>query len=137
MPQLHADTFARALRLAAGYDKARATIEERLAAIPTAESLSDLPPGTPVWIRADLDVADVDGVIGDDPRLKSLHETLELGRRQGWRMLVFGHRGRDADSTLEYVYQRLRDLEPGAGPFIRDWFDEHAETLTGIAVKGV
>lgn len=137
MPQLHDDTFAQALRRAAGYEKAPATIEDRLAQIPAAESLADLPSGTPVWVRADLDVADHDGVIGDDPRLASLHETLALGRRHGWRMLVFGHRGRHAESTLEYVHQRLRDLEPGCGPFIRDWFDEHAETLTGIAVKGV
>ncbi len=137
MPHLRADQFSRALRQAAGFDRAPATIEERLAHIPTAESLADLPPGTPVWIRADLDVADLDGLIGDDPRLRSLHETLELGRRRGWRMLVFGHRGRDAESTLEYVYQRLRELEPGGGPFIKDWFDEHSETLTGVAVKGV
>ncbi|MDF1700083.1 MAG: phosphoglycerate kinase [Planctomycetota bacterium] len=137
MPQLHSETFAGALRRAAGFDLAQVGIEERLAQIPSLESLADLPEGTPVWIRADLDVADHDGVIGDDPRLASLHETLEFGRQHGWRMLLIGHRGRTADKTLEYVYQKLRTLEPGCGPFIKDWFDERAETLTGIAVKGV
>ena len=136
MPQLHDDTFARAIRRAAGFDPVLTTIEERLAAIPPAESLTDLPHGTPVWIRADLDVADRDGVIGDDPRLASLRETLDLGRRQGWRMLLVGHRGRTPDMSLEYVHQRLRDTEPGCGPFIRSWFDEHAESMTGAAVKG-
>ena len=137
MPQLHSETFADALRRAAGFDPVHVPIEERLEQIPTLESLADLPEGTPVWIRADLDVADHDGVIGDDPRLASLHETLEFGRKHGWRMLLIGHRGRDANKTLEYVYQKLKATETGCGPFIKDWFDEHAETLTGIAVKGV
>ena len=137
MPQLHSETFATALRTAAGFDPVNASIEERLAQVPTIESLEDLPEGTPVWIRADLDVADHDGVIGDDPRRASLHETLEVGRKRGWRMLLIGHRGRAPESTLEYVYQKLKATEPGCGPFIVDWFDEHAETLTGVAVKGV
>ena len=67
MPQLHDETFARALRRAAGYEPEGGTIEDRLSKIPTVESLADLPEGTPVWIRADLDVADRDGIIGDDP----------------------------------------------------------------------
>jgi phosphoglycerate kinase len=137
MPQLHSETFASALRRAAGFEPPDGTIEERLAQIPSVEDLADLPRGTPVWIRADLDVADRDGVIGADPRLESLHETLEFGRQQGWRMLLLGHRGRSKQSTLEYVHQHLKDTEPGCGPFIRDWFDEHAEQLTGVAVKGV
>jgi phosphoglycerate kinase len=137
MPQLHDETFATALRRAAGFSASSESLEDLLGRIPPIESLADLPAGTPVWVRADLDVADRDGVIGDDPRLASLHETLEFGRRHGWRMVLLGHRGRAADATLEYVHQRLRDTEPGCGPFIRDWFDEHAETLTGVAVKAV
>ncbi|MDJ0976687.1 MAG: phosphoglycerate kinase [Planctomycetota bacterium] len=137
MPQLHDETFANALRIAAGFAPSDATIEDRLAGIPPIESLDDLPSGTPVWVRADLDVADRDGLIGDDPRLASLHETLELGRERGWRMLLIGHRGRKPHLTLEYVYQKLKETEPGCGPFIKDWFDEHAERLTGIAVKAV
>ena len=137
MPQLHSETFATALRRAAGFDAVPVPIEDRLEQIPTLESLADLPEGTPVWIRADLDVADHDGVIGDDPRLASLGATLAFGREHGWRMLLIGHRGRDAHATLEYVYQKLKATQPGCGPFIKDWFDEHAETLTGIAVKGV
>ncbi|MHC5009665.1 MAG: phosphoglycerate kinase [Planctomycetota bacterium] len=137
MPQLHDETFSTALRRAAGFGDTPQSVEDLLASIPPIDALSDLPSGTPVWIRADLDVADRDGVIGDDPRLASLHETLEFGRKQGWRMLLIGHRGRTPDRTLEYVHQKLKETEPGCGPFIRDWFDEHAETLTGVAVKAV
>jgi len=137
MAQLHDETFAAALRRAVGVDKSDTPLEDKLARIPSVESLTDLPPGTPVWVRADLDVADRDGVIGDDPRLTGLHATLDLGRQRGWRMILIGHRGRAPDLTLEYVYQKLRATEPGCGPFVRDWFDEHAETLTGVAVKAV
>jgi phosphoglycerate kinase len=137
MPQLHDETFAAALRRAVGLEARAMPLEQKLARIPALESLADLPPGTPVWVRADLDVADRDGVIGDDPRLASLHETLEVGRRCGWRMLLVGHRGRSPDATLEYVHHRLKAAEPGAGPFVKDWFDERAETLTGVAVKAV
>lgn len=137
MPQLHSETFATALRRSAGYDLVPGGIGERLSAVPPIEALADLPVGTPVWIRADLDVADRDGVIGDDPRLASLRETLDFGRKHGWRMLLIGHRGRAPDLSLEYVHQKLKATEAGCGPFIRDWFDEHAETLTGAAVKGV
>jgi 3-phosphoglycerate kinase len=137
MPQLHDDTFAAALRRATGFEKSTTPLEEKLARIPSVESLTDLPSGTPVWVRADLDVADRDGVIGDDPRLIGLHDTLEIGRKRGWRMIVIGHRGRAPDLTLEYVFQKLRATEEGSGPFVRDWFDEHAETLTGTAVKAI
>jgi phosphoglycerate kinase len=137
MPQLTSETFATALRRTADFAPVGGTLEERLAAVPRIESLADLPEGTPVWVRADLDVKDHDGVIGDDPRLASLRETLDFGRAHGWRMLLLGHRGRTRDRSLEYVHQKLKATEPGCGPFIRDWFDEHAETLTGVAVKGV
>lgn len=137
MPQLHDETFAAALRRAVGVDKSAEPLEDKLARIPSVESLSDLPVGTPVWVRADLDVADRDGVIGDDPRLVGLHGTLELGRQRGWRMILIGHRGRAPDQTLEYVFQKLKSTEPGCGPFVRDWFDEHSETLTGVAVKAI
>ncbi len=137
MPQLHDQTFTDALRRATGFGEAEASIEHLLPSIPALEDLADLPRGTPVWVRADLDVADRDGVIGDDPRLAGLHETLAFGREHGWRMLVIGHRGRKPDLTLEYVYQKLRDTEPSCGPFIRDWFDERAEALSGVAVKAI
>jgi phosphoglycerate kinase len=137
MPQLHDDTFAAALRRAIGVEKSSETLEEKLARIPAVDALADLPAGTPVWLRADLDVSDRDGVIGDDPRLTGLHATLEFGRAHGWRLILLGHRGRDPSHTLEYVHQKLKATEPGCGPFVRDWFDEHTEGLTGTAVKAI
>ncbi len=137
MPQLHDQTFTEALRRACGLGDVDGNIEGLLGRIPDLDSLAGLPEGTPVWIRADLDVSDHDGVIGDDPRLAGLHDTLEFGRRHGWRMLLIGHRGRKPEMTLEYVHQRLCSMEENCGPFIKDWFDERAESLTGVAVKAV
>ncbi len=76
-------------------------------------------------------------MIGDDPRLAGLHETLEFGREARLAHALIGHRGRTPEKTLEYVHQKLQATEPGCGPFIEDWFDERAETLTGTAVKAI
>jgi phosphoglycerate kinase len=138
MSPLTKEGFPRALARSLGWQGEREPVESVLARIPPLDSLSDLPHGTPVWIRADLDVADRDGVIGDDPRLASLHETLVHGRARGWRMVLLGHRGRKPEQTLEYVHQRLRALEGDrAGPFLRDWFDEREVALTGTALRAV
>jgi phosphoglycerate kinase len=134
MPRLQSDAFRRALERAAGWSDAKEPLENKIARIPPLEALADLPHGTPVWIRADLDVEDRDGVIGDDPRLAGLHDTLEMGRRKGWRMVLLGHRGRKPEQTLEFVHHKLSTTEAGAGPFVRDWFDERAGTLTGTAL---
>jgi phosphoglycerate kinase len=134
MPMRKGLAFAKALERALGLAETKETLETKLQRIPPIDALADLPSGSAVWIRADLDVEDRDGVIGDDPRLAGLHETLELGRRQGWRMLLLGHRGRKPEQTLEYVHQKLRALEPKAGPFVRDWFDERTGALSGTAV---
>src|SRR5262245_58683097 len=101
MPQLRQDAFAKGLLQAMGFGEAKETLEAKLARIPPIEALADLPHGSRVWIRADLDVEDRDGVIGDDPRLHGLHETLEFGRAHGWRMCLVGHRGRKPEQTLE------------------------------------
>jgi len=134
MPQLKGHAFATALERALGRGTSKETLEAKLARISPLEALADLPAGTPVWIRADLDVEDRDGVIGDDPRLAGLHDTLAFGRKHGWRMLLLGHRGRKPEQSLEFVHQKLRSLEPKAGPFVKAWFDDRTGTLSGTAV---
>jgi phosphoglycerate kinase len=135
MPRLRDAAFSRGLARAVGFGEGSESLETKLARIPPLEALSDLPHGTPVWIRADLDVEDKDGVIGDDPRLAGLHETLEFGRSKGWRMLLLGHRGRKPEQSLEYVHDKLSASEPKAGPFVRDWFDEGKTALSGELLR--
>ena len=134
MPLLQHSAFASAVPKSLGLAPSTESLETKLARIPPLDALADVPHGSAVWIRADLDVEDRDGVIGADPRLAGLHETLEFGRAQGWRMLLLGHRGRKPEQTLEYVHQKLASLEPKAGPFVRDWFDERESVLTGTAL---
>ena len=74
MPQLKGHAFATALERALGRGTSKESLETKLARISPLEALADLPSGTPVWIRADFDVEDRDGVIGDDPRLAGLHD---------------------------------------------------------------
>jgi 3-phosphoglycerate kinase len=130
MPRLRDAAFVRGVARAVGFGEGSESLETKLARIPPLESLADLPHGSPVWIRADLDVEDKDGVIGDDPRLAGLSETLDFGRSKGWRMLLLGHRGRKPEQTLEYVHQKLSATQKGAGPFVRDWFDEGKTALS-------
>jgi phosphoglycerate kinase len=134
MPRLRDAAFARGVARALGFGEGAESLETKLARIPPLDALADLPHGTPVWVRADLDVEDKDGVIGDDPRLAGLHETLEFGRGKGWRMLLIGHRGRKPEQTLEYVHQKLAATQPKAGPFVREWWDEGRSALSGNAL---
>lgn len=134
MPLLQHTAFALAVQKSLGLVPSTETLETKLARIAPLDALADLPHGSTVWIRADLDVEDRDGVIGADPRLAGLHETLEFGRSKGWRMLLLGHRGRKPEQTLEYVHQKLSTLEPKVGPFVKDWFDERESTLSGTAL---
>jgi 3-phosphoglycerate kinase len=130
MPARTGEAFRKGLERALALTDARESLEHKLQRIPPLESLADLPRGAAVWIRADLDVEDRDGVIGDDPRLAGLHETLELGRSHGWRMLLIGHRGRKPEQTLEYVHHKLAATVPKAGPFVRDAFDAAGTTMS-------
>jgi phosphoglycerate kinase len=137
MPSIRGLAFAHSLARIAGLEPSKDPLEVKLARIAPLDALADVPHGAPVWIRADLDVEDRDGVIGDDPRLLGLHETLEFGRAHGWRMLLLGHRGRKPEQTLEYVHQKLCATEGKAGPFVRDWFDDRQGTLSGTALAAV
>lgn len=105
-------------------------LEKCLDLIPDLESLSDLPAGTRVLVRGDLDVeVDDAGNIGDDTRLRSLVETLKYGNERGWVQVVYGHRKRDPNISLKSVVPHLeRVLRDDGGldvslSLIEDWVD--------------
>ncbi|HMP06214.1 MAG TPA: hypothetical protein PJ982_07695, partial [Lacipirellulaceae bacterium] len=58
-----------------------------LAAIPRLDSLADLPAGTPVLVRGDVDAKPGKTVGEGDIRLRSMAETLEFGIRRGWKQV--------------------------------------------------
>lgn len=113
------------------------SLEDCLKKIPALDSLSDLPAGTRVLVRADTDVVfDEQGQPDDDARLVALVPTLQFGVARGWVQILYGHRGRDPKLSLEPVAKHLEKLLGAAGVkrgtliVIRDWMnDETGEIL--------
>ncbi|MEX2120633.1 MAG: phosphoglycerate kinase [Pirellulales bacterium] len=128
--------WCRTLFAAAG-PGAKLSLDDYLAAIPRLDSLSDVPAGTAVLVRGDLD-AKPGAAIGDgDVRLRSMIDTLQFGRRQGWKQIVFGHVGRKPEGSLKAVATRLGELLGLDIPLVPDWLDEPSLALGGDALKQV
>lgn len=99
-------------------------LEDYLAGIGRLATLSDLPAGTAVLVRGDVD-AKPGAQIGDgDIRLRSMVDTLQFGRKLGWKQIVFGHIGRKPEGSLKKVAGRLGELLGCSVPLIDDWCDD-------------
>src|SRR5438309_9235965 len=72
-------------------------VEKYLEAIPRLESLADLPSGTAVLIRGDVDAKPGAKVGEGDIRLRSMKGTLDYCRGKGWKVIIFGHIGREPE----------------------------------------
>ena len=100
-----------------------------LGAVPRLESLADVPAGTPVLIRGDVDAKPGANVGEGDIRLRSMVETLKYGQERGWKQIIFGHIGRKPEGTLAKVASRLGDLLGCEVPLVTDWLDEASGTV--------
>ena len=108
-------------------------VEKYLQNIPRLSALADLPSGTPVLVRGDVD-AKPGAKIGDgDIRLRSMKATLDYGRQKGWKQIVFGHVGREPEKSLSKVRARLAEILGCEVIFIADWFDSATTTVTDEA----
>ena len=104
------------------------TLNDYLSSIPRLDTLSDLPSGTVVLVRGDVD-AKPGATIGEgDIRLRSMVDTLKFGQELGWKQVIFGHIGRDPEKSLDKVAKRCGELLGCEVSLIGDWWDE--ETLT-------
>lgn len=112
-------------------------LEQYLHAIPTLESLSDLPAGTPVLVRGDTDCKPGESIGQGDIRLRSMKATLEFGRTRGWKQIVFGHIGRDPAQSLSKVAKRLGQILSCEVPLITDWLDPSTGTIRPEVAKQV
>ncbi len=121
-------TWCRRL-LGADADLPQLTLEEYSAAIPRLDSLADLPAGTPVLIRGDVDAKPGAKVGEGDVRLRSMAETLKYGREKGWKQIIFGHIGRKPEGSLEKVRARLGEILGCEVGFIADWLDSDTVTI--------
>ncbi|HZN32565.1 MAG TPA: phosphoglycerate kinase, partial [Pirellulaceae bacterium] len=101
--------------------------------IPRLDSLANVARGTPVLVRGDVDCKPGPEVGQEDIRLRSMKETLEFGRRQGWKQIVFGHLGRKQPDkpigSLAKVAARLGQILGCDVPLVEDWLDEASGTI--------
>src|SRR5205809_4966614 len=90
-----ADRVLKLCRVLKGFDPhVNLSLADYLKAIPRLESLKDVPAGTPVLVRGDVDCKPGPQIGQEDIRLRSMKETLQFGRDRGWKQIVFGHLGR-------------------------------------------
>ena len=110
------------------------TLEDYLAAVPKLDSLADVPQGTTVLVRGDVDAKPGEKIGQGDIRLRSMVETLKYGREKGWKLVIFGHIGRKPEGSLAKVALRLGELLDTTVPLLTGWLDEASMTINpGIA----
>ncbi len=113
------------------------SLEDSLAPIPRLESLADLPSGTPVLVRGDVDAKPGAEVGEGDIRLRSMKDTLQFGRDRGWKQIIFGHIGRKPEGSLKAVAARLSQILGCEVPLIGDWLDESTLTINDAAAQTI
>ncbi len=123
--------------LGADPDAQKPTLEQFLAAIPRLDGLADLPSGTPVLIRGDVDAKPGASVGEGDIRLRSMEATLNYCRSKGWKTIVFGHIGRDPEKSLDKVAARLGDILGCEVPLLDDWLDPETITISDAVRQAV
>ena len=104
------------------------SLADYLRAIPRLSSLADVPSGTPVLVRGDVDCKPGDIIGVEDIRLRSMKDTLQFGRDQGWKQIIFGHLGRKQEGkpigSLAKVAKRLGEILKCEVSLLEDWLDE-------------
>jgi phosphoglycerate kinase len=116
---------------------AKQPLEKYLEAIPRLPALADLPSGTPVLVRGDVDAKPGPKVGEGDIRLRSMKDTLEFGRKKGWKQVIFGHIGRKPEGSLSKVRDRLVQVLGCEITFIGDWWDAASLSVKPEVVQAV
>lgn len=114
-----------------------ATLGEYLNAIPRLQSLADVPRGTAVLVRGDVDAKPGAKIGEGDQRLRSMADTLRFGIDRGWKQVVFGHIGRKPEGSLAKVAARLGELIGRKAPLVSDWLDGSEIAIKPAAVNAV
>jgi len=112
-------------------------LEDYLQSIPRLSSLADVPAGTSVLVRGDVDAKPGPQIGDGDIRLRSMIPTLRVGLERGWKQIIFGHIGRKPEGSLAKVAERISLLLGAPVTLITDWWDEKAETVTDAAAQAI
>ncbi|MEI8375080.1 MAG: phosphoglycerate kinase [Planctomycetota bacterium] len=129
-------TFARGI-LGDDPNVPKLPVEKYLEAIPRLHSLADLPSGTPVLIRGDVDAKPGAKIGEGDIRLRSMKGTLDYARQKGWKIVIFGHIGREPEKSLSKVRSRLGEILGCEVGFIADWLDPETTTIKDEVAKAI
>ncbi len=124
-----ADGVLKLARVVKGFEpRENLALADYLRDIPRLDSLRDIASGTPVLVRGDVDCKPGPNIGDEDIRLRSMKETLEFGRKQGWKQIVFGHLGRKQKDkpigSLAKVAARLAQILNCDVPLVEDWLDD-------------
>ncbi len=116
--------------LGADSDAPARSLEQYLEAIPRLDCLKDLPSGTPVLIRGDVDAKPGAKIGEGDIRLRSMEATLNYCRSKGWKTIIFGHIGREPEKSLDKVAKRLGEILGCDVPLLDDWLDAESIAIS-------
>jgi phosphoglycerate kinase len=124
--------------LLAGRDAAPdLTLADYLRSIPGLAALQDLPSGSTVLVRGDVDAKPGEKVGEGDIRLRSMVDTLQFGRARDWKQIIFGHIGRKPEGSLAKVAKRLGEILKCEVTLIADWLDESSTSILETVQKQI
>ena len=123
--------------LGAAPDAPKMSLQQYLDGIPQLDHLADLPRGTVVLVRGDVDAKPGPKLGDGDIRLRSMEETLRYGRDRGWVQVIFGHIGRDPKGSLSKVRARFADILGCEVGWIADWLDPATTTVLDDAARTI
>ncbi|MBL9123220.1 MAG: phosphoglycerate kinase [Planctomycetaceae bacterium] len=115
----------------------RLPLAEQLEQIPRLAALRDLPAGSIVLVRGDVDCKPGAEIGAGDIRLRSMLGTLRFGHSRGWKQVICGHIGRKPEGSLSKVRARLEELLAAPVAFVEEWLDEKSLTLTPAATEAI
>ena len=118
-------------------DAPKMSLPEYLEGIPQLDALADVPRGTVVLVRGDVDAKPGAKLGEGDIRLRSMEETLRFGRDKGWIQVIFGHIGRDPKGSLGKVRARFADILGCEVTLIADWLDPATTTILDDAARAL
>jgi phosphoglycerate kinase len=113
------------------------TLADYIRSVPGMASLAEVPAGTPVLVRGDVDAKPGPKVGDGDIRLRSMKDTLQFGQARGWKQIVFGHIGRKPEGSLDKVANRLGEIVNCEVPLIKDWLDESTMSILPDVTKKI
>ena len=108
-----------------------------LKSVPRLAALANLPSGTPVAVRGDVDAKPGAKIGEGDIRLQSMVKTLKYGIERGWKQVIFGHIGRKPEGSLNKVAARLGELLGQEVTLIPDWIDDSNNTILDCVSKQI